>query len=114
MNLPLWCGFKKEKILFICFREGKGEEREGEKHQCVVTSHAPPTGDLARNQDMCPDWELNRQPFGLQASIQSRARPARAVCTTARSSEQGQEAMESPQAQMDITCLQKGHHKDTM
>ena len=25
----------------------------------------PPTGDLARNPDMCPDWESNQQPFGL-------------------------------------------------
>ena len=41
--------------------------REGEKHQCVVDSHVPPTGDLARNPGMCPDWELNRRPFGLQA-----------------------------------------------
>ena len=36
-------------ILF--FRErGREGEREGEKHQCVVASHAPPTGDLARTQ----------------------------------------------------------------
>ena len=26
---------------------------------------------LALNPDMCPDWELNRQPFGLQAGTQS-------------------------------------------
>ena len=45
-------------------------EREGEKHQCVVVSHIPSTGDLARNPGMCPDWELNWQPFGLQASAQ--------------------------------------------
>ena len=50
---------------------GREEEREGEKHQCVVASHVPPTGDLARNPGMCPDWESNRQPFGLQASTQS-------------------------------------------
>ena len=46
-------------------------EREGEKHQCVVASHVPPTGDLACNPGMCPDWELNQQPFGLQAGTQS-------------------------------------------
>ena len=59
------------KILFI-FR-GKGREggREGEKHQCVVASQAPPTGDLACKADMCPDWELNQQHFGLQAGAQS-------------------------------------------
>ena len=37
----------KKKILFI-FRElGREGERDGEKHQCVVASHVPPTGDLA-------------------------------------------------------------------
>ena len=34
--------FFKRFYLFI-FREGKGR-REEEKHQCVVTSHVPPTG----------------------------------------------------------------------
>ena len=41
-------------------------EREGEKHQCVVASRAPPTGDMACNPGMCPDWESNHQPFGSQ------------------------------------------------
>ena len=30
-------------------------EREGEKHQCVVASPVPPTGDLDRNPGPCPD-----------------------------------------------------------
>ena len=47
------------------------EEREGEKHQSVVAYHGLPTGDLARNPGMCPDWESNQWPFGLQASAQS-------------------------------------------
>ena len=42
-------------------------EREGEKQQCVVASHVPPTGDPAHNLGMCYDWELNQGPFGLQA-----------------------------------------------
>ena len=50
---------------------GRKGDREGEKHQCVVASHAPPTGDLAFNPGMCPGWESNRQPFGSQAGIQS-------------------------------------------
>ena len=61
------------KIIFIhlfIFREGKGE-RDGEKHQCVVASHVPPTGDLACNPGMCPDWESNWRPFGSQANTQS-------------------------------------------
>ena len=28
-------------------------------------------GDLAHNPGMCPDWESNQQPFGLQACTQS-------------------------------------------
>ena len=59
------------KILFIYFyREGK-ERREGEKHQCVVSPHMPPTGVLACNPGMCPDWESNWWPFGWQACTQS-------------------------------------------
>ena len=37
----------------------------------LVASNAPPTGDLACNPGMCPDWESNRRPFGLQAGAQS-------------------------------------------
>ena len=43
----------------------------GEKHPYMVASGAPPTGDLAHNPDMCPDWELNQQLFGSQAGTQS-------------------------------------------
>ena len=59
--------FKKRFYLFI-FREGKGR-REGEKHQCVVASCAPPTGDLACNPGMCPDWESNWWPFGSRPAL---------------------------------------------
>ena len=31
----------------------------------------PPTGDLARNPGMCPDWDSNWSPFGSQAGVQS-------------------------------------------
>ena len=63
-SVPILFYFYFLKILFIYLhREG----REGEKHQCVVASHMLPTGDLARNPGMCPDWELNRWPFGSQA-----------------------------------------------
>ena len=51
---------KKKKILLFIFRErGREGERKGEKHQCVVSSRPPHTGDLDRNPGMCPDWELN-------------------------------------------------------
>ena len=65
------------KIIFkifylLIFREkGREGEREEEKHQCVVASHVPPTGDLACNPGMCSDWESNQWPFGSQASAQS-------------------------------------------
>ena len=55
--------------LFIFREKGREGEREGEKYQCVVASHVAPTGDLAHNPGMCPDWELNRQPFGLQPAL---------------------------------------------
>ena len=51
-------------FLEFIFREREGE-REGEKHQCVIASRVPPTGDLAHNPGMCPDCESNRRPFGL-------------------------------------------------
>ena len=43
------------KILFIF--------REGEKHQCVIASHVPPTGDLAHNPGMCPDGNQTDDPL---------------------------------------------------
>ena len=57
--------------LFILRERGKEGEKEGEKHQCVAASCASPTGDLACNPGMCPDWELNRRPFGWQAGTLS-------------------------------------------
>ena len=46
--------------LFIFRERGKEREREGEKCQCVVAFCVSPTGDLAHNPGMCPDWELNQ------------------------------------------------------
>ena len=45
--------------LFIFRERGRGKEREGEKHRCVLASHVPLNGDLAHNPDMCHDWESN-------------------------------------------------------
>ena len=44
--------FFLKKFYLLVFRE---REKEGEKHQCVVASYAPPTGDLTDNPGMCPD-----------------------------------------------------------
>ena len=51
-SAPLFFFFN---VLFVYFLERRREgERERQKHQCVVASHAPPTGDLAFNPGMCP------------------------------------------------------------
>ena len=60
------------RFYLLIFRErGREGERDGQKHQCVVASRAPQSGDLAHNSGMCPDWESNQQPFGSQACAQS-------------------------------------------
>ena len=46
-------------------------EKDGKKYQWVVAPCTSPTGDLACNSGMCPDWESNMQPFDSQAGTQS-------------------------------------------
>ena len=59
-------------LRFYSFSErGREGKREGEKHQCVVASCTPTTGDLACNPGMCPYWESNQLPFSSQTSAQS-------------------------------------------
>ena len=59
-------------LRFTYFLErGREREKEGEKHQCVVASCTPPTGDLAGNPGMWPDCESNPPPLGSQAGTQS-------------------------------------------
>ena len=70
-DLILFSQLFKKDFIYLFLERGREGEREGEKHQCVVTSHMPPTGDLACNPGMCPDWESNGQPFGSQAGTQS-------------------------------------------
>ena len=47
-------------ILLISREMGRVGEREGKKHQCVVASCVPPTGDLAHN----PGKSLTRNRTG--------------------------------------------------
>ena len=61
--------FLKDFIYFIFTQRGREGERGGEKHQCVVASPMPPTGNLACNPGLCPDWESNQQPFGSQPTL---------------------------------------------
>ena len=58
-------------LIYLFLEIGEGREKEKEKHQCAVASSTPPTGSLACNPAMCPDWESNWHPFGSQASAQS-------------------------------------------
>ena len=58
-------------FIYLFLERGREREREGEKHQRVLASHMPPTGDQTHNPGMCPDQESNQQHFGSQASTQS-------------------------------------------
>ena len=61
--------FKKDFISSVLDR-GEGRVEERERNINVWLSHAPPSGgDLAQNPGMCPDWESNQWPFGLQAGL---------------------------------------------
>ena len=64
-------------FVYLFLEGGEGREKETERNIDVweihelVASCMPLAGDLARNPGMYPDWELNQQPFGSQASTQS-------------------------------------------
>ena len=66
-----WSWFFLRFYLFIFRERGREREIEGEKRQCVVAFHMPPTRELAHSPGMCPDWESNQWPFGSQADTQS-------------------------------------------
>ena len=51
------------KILFIFRQQGREGEREGEKHQCVVASYAPPTRDLALKPGTGPRLGIEQVTF---------------------------------------------------
>ena len=62
--------------LFTFRERGSEGEREGEKHQCARETSIGclsciPTGDLAHNPGMCPDWESNQRLFGSQVITRS-------------------------------------------
>ena len=82
-NYSLHSIFFKRFYLFI-FRERRREgERKGEKHQCVVASHTPPTGDLARNPGACPDWESNQGPLTHRPALNALSHTSQApICAS--------------------------------
>ena len=58
------------KIFYLFFKGKEREgEREGEEHECVVDSRAPPTGGPACNPGMCPDWESKLDPLVLRLPL---------------------------------------------
>ena len=58
--------------MYVCMYVEKREGKErGREMLSVVVPCVPPTGNLACNSGICPDWESNQQPFGLQAGAQS-------------------------------------------
>ena len=48
--------FKFYLFIYFIFR-GEGKEKERKRNINMWLSLVPPTGDLARNPGMCPDWE---------------------------------------------------------
>ena len=53
--------FFKIFLINLFFRQrGREGQKEGEKYQGVVASRAPPTGNLACDPGICPDWESNQ------------------------------------------------------
>ena len=59
--------FFKDSVYLLL--EGRGG-RKREKHQCVVASCAPPTGDPAEDPDMYPDQKWNQQTLASQVRTQ--------------------------------------------
>ena len=63
-----------KKILFISSESG-GRKRNRETSMCERNIDGLPlagalAGDQTYNPGMCPDWELNWRPFGLQDDTQ--------------------------------------------
>ena len=71
VNRRLYLTIKKKKTLFTYLKRGEGREKERERNINVwLPLTRLPTGDLARNPGMYPDWESNQWPFGSYASTQ--------------------------------------------
>ena len=64
---------KKKRIclIYLLLESKEGKERERERNIIVWLPLTHPTGDLACNPGMCPDYELNQWPCGLQACTPS-------------------------------------------
>ena len=68
-------------FIYLFLERGEGKEKDRERNISVgethgsVASHTLPTGELAHNPGMCPNWESNWRPFISQASTHSTESP---------------------------------------
>ena len=59
----IFLSFFNKYFIYLFLERGREGEREGEKHQCVVASGAPPTEDLAHNPGMYPRLGIEPATF---------------------------------------------------
>ena len=64
--------------LFLERGEGKEKKRVRNMNVWLPLTH-PLLGSLSHNPGMCPDWESNQQPFGLQAGTQPLSHPSQGL-----------------------------------
>ena len=55
-------------FIYLFSQKGREEERKRNINVWLPLTH-PLLGTLASNPGMCPDWESNWQPFGLQPAL---------------------------------------------
>ena len=60
-------------LLILGKEEGRGVEKNIYQLPPIHTS----TGDQTHNLDMCPDWEFDPQPFGVQDNTPTNGLPGR-------------------------------------
>ena len=58
--------------IYLFLDRGGGRKEEEERNINVwLPLTCPSPGNLVCHPGMCPDWELNQQPFALQSGAQS-------------------------------------------
>ena len=66
VSIQVLCSLFFKDFIYLFLESGEREgERKGEKHQCVVASCTPSTGDLACNPGMCPRLGIELATLGL-------------------------------------------------